>query len=512
MMYLLSGHYAYKGRYILGGSVRADGTTRFGDNKRWMYAPGVYARWNISDENFMTKVREKAKLSMLAISPGWGLVGNPPNQDYLYMNRYTPSSSYLGTVSMNADNLKLINLGPEHIMSYNLGVNLGFFDERLTMRLDLYSRITKDMLMYGGISNTSGHASLLKNVGTMRNSGWEFNINGNRLLKKGKFSLDFYVNFANNQNRITKMDENVLELKNTDFSRKNRDYLTRVQLDNPFGSIYGFRSKGVYQYNYSTAQNIAKGTIPERLLAKYGAHTLQEYIDMGVTFPIALNSNGQVIYDAQGKPLQMKFCYSEGSQLGNFNGGDAIYEDVNHDGQINELDIVYLGSSLPKLTGGFGFTLNYGNWRLSTQFNYRLDYDVYNRKRLDLEAMNGNYNQSEAVNYRWRAEGDVTTIPRALSSYYVTNYNTLISDRFIEDATFLRLNYLQLSYSFDKKLIKKWHLNQLKLSASARNLFCLTKYTGVDPEVGYGGTSMSVDDADTPAHYRQYTFNVTVEF
>ena len=242
---------------------------------------------------------------------------------------------------------------------------------------------------------------------------------------------------------------------------------------------------------------------------------MQDCVDAGITFPIALNANNQVIYNEKGEPLQMMFCYTEGSPLGRFNGGDAMYEDVNHDGQINELDLVYLGSSLPKLTGGFGFTLNYGHWRLSTQFNYRIDYDVFNMARLNVESMNNNNNQSEAVNYRWRKEGDGgfnQFIPRALSGSFMTNYNTLVSDRFVEDASFLRLNYLQLTYSFDTKLIKKWHLNQLKLSASARNLFCLTKYSGVDPEVGYGGYSVSQDNANTPAHARAYTFSLNIEF
>ncbi len=115
------------------------------------------------------------------------------------------------------------------------------------------------------------------------------------------------------------------------------------------------------------------------------------------------------------------------------------------------------------------------------------------------------------MNYRWRKEGDVTSIPRALSSYYATNYNTLVSDRFIEDGSFLRLNYLQLSYAFDSKLIKKWHMNTLKLYVSANNLFCLTKYTGVDPEISYGSYGISTDSSQTPRS-RSWTFGLNIEF
>ncbi len=505
LSYMYTGHYSWKSRYMLDATIRMDGTTKFGKNKRWVASPAVSARWNIIDESWMQKVREKAKVSMLSIRPGWGRVGNQPTSDYLYMNKYSTGNTYLNTISMTSSGLKLTDLGPEYVTSYNLGFDLAFFDDKIKFALDVYTRKTTDMLMESaGIPSSTGYSSLaVKNVGSMRNNGWEFNINGSRLLKKGKFSLDFYVNFANNRNVITSMDANILENLNTDFARENRTALQRVQIDNPFGSIYGFRYKGVYQYNFSTAQRLAE--------TESGRIQLQENIDNGITYPIALNSSGQIIYNEDNEPIQMAFCYEDGSSLGKFDGGDAIYEDVNNDGQINELDIVYLGNSLPKLTGGFGITLNYGHWRLSTQFNYRYDYDIYNLARLDMESMNSNNNQSQAVNYRWRKEGDVTSIPRALSSYYATNYNTLVSDRFVEDGTFLRLNYMQLSYSFDSKLIKKWHLNSLKLYASANNLFCLTKYSGVDPEISYGSYSISTDSSQTP-RAKSWTFGLNIEF
>ena len=227
---------------------------------------------------------------------------------------------------------------------------------------------------------------------------------------------------------------------------------------------------------------------------------------------MALNENGQVIYDDQGKPLQMRMNYKAGATGAyGFEGGDAIYEDVNHDGNIDKLDIVYLGNSLPKLTGGFGFRLRYDKWALNAQFNYRVDYDIFNLARLDMEAMTGNNNQSQAVNYRWRKEGDVTSIPRAMNTAEDKNYNTLYSDRFVEDGTFLRLNYLQLSYSFPNKLLKKIHVNQLSFYASANNLFCLTKYSGVDPEISYGGYGVSTDSSRTPRS-KSYTFGITVGF
>lgn len=490
LYYTFSSHYAYKSKYMVDVSLRMDGTTKFGPSKRWGVFPAVSGRWNIIDEPWMEGTRKW--LSMLSIRPGWGLVGNQPTADYLYVNQYSTDNVYLGSTAMRPNNLKLTTLSWESKYTWNVGFDLGFLDNKITMDINLYTQTTKDMLMANvRIPSISGFSSLpYMNVGDMNNKGWEFNIIGNKFVQKGKFSMDMNITFANNRNVITRMDPTVLETLNNDWEPTNAKLLQRVQIDNPFGAIYGFRYKGVYSYNYENY---------EKAIAE------------GKTAPIVYNANGEIIRDQNGDPLQMKFNYGEGSEY-DFKGGDAIYEDVNHDGNINQLDIVYLGNSLPKLTGGFGFKFNYGRWSLNAQFNYRIDYDVVNMARLNMESMTSNNNQSQAVNYRWRKEGDVTSIPRALiGNQGVANYNTMISDRFVEDGTFLRLNYLQLSYSFPQNMIKKIGVNELRLYASANNLFCLTKYSGVDPELGYGGYGVTTDDAQTP-RAKSYTFGITVGF
>ncbi len=507
LYYTFSTHYAFKGRYIFDFSMRADATTKFGENSRWGIFPALSGKWIIIDEPWMKAVREKAKVSQFALRPGWGRVGNPPTADYLYLNTYAPGIRYLNITSMNPSGLKLTDFKWENIYTWNLGIDLNFFDDRLKIVVDLYRRITKDMLMPTALIPTSnGWNSLrFKNVGDMKNEGWEVQFMGERLLKKGKFSMDAYVNFANNRNVITKMDPLVLKTLNIDWSEGNRSVLQRVQLNNPFGSIYGFRSKGVYQYNYDTARDMAREDQAN------GTNTLQESINAGATYPIAIGASGNYVKDAKGDPVQMRFCYKPETNSGYyFKGGDAIYEDINNDGNINQSDLVYLGNSLPRLTGGFGFTLHYDRWALRANFNYRIDYDILNMARLDMESMVSNNNQSQAVNYRWRKEGDVTSIPRAMFGNG-TNYNTLISDRFVEDGSFLRLNYLQLNYSFDPKKLKNWHMKTLNFYASANNLFCLTKYSGVDPEIGYGGYGVTTDSSKTPRS-KSYTLGVTVGF
>ena len=483
-----SAHYAYKSRYMFDFSMRCDGSTKFGPEKRWGTFPALSARWNISREPWIAN--NLPWLSMLSLRPGWGIVGQQPGGEYLFYSRYKNGSGYMNQSSTNPDNIQLKALKWEQKMTYNLGVDFGFFEDKLNGNVEVYKQYTSDLLMQNrGIPTSSGYGSFAwQNVGKMENVGWEFNINTNNLVKFGDFAIDFNVTFANNKNVITEMDETCLATLNKDFERKNGTYLTRVELEKSFGSIYGFRYKGVYQYSEYSPEEI-KGV-------------------SGPNAPVVRDANGNVILDNHGRTTPMTFCYSGTSAMYEFKGGDAMYEDINHDGTINELDIVYLGSSLPKFTGGFGIKFKWGRWSWNNQFNFRYGNKIVNNNRMNLESMYGNGNQSRAVNYRWRVEGDIAQIPRALRQY---GYNYLGSDRFVEDGSFIRLNYSQISYSLPPATIKKWGLSQLSFYLSANNLFVITKYSGSDPEVGYGGYGISADNAQTP-RAKSATLGITVQF
>ena len=499
MYYTFSSHYAYKSKYMFDLSVRMDGSTKFGPGNRWGVFPAVSLRWNVIDEEWMEPTKDW--LSMLSIRPSWGRVGNAPGSDYLYESKYGVGGRYLDMSSMKPLNIRLSDLRWEKVSTYDVGMDVGLFDDKLSMTLDWYNSTTEDMLMAKvRIPSSTGYPTLdVKNVGSMRNTGWELNIDTRDLVKLGKFGFDFNMAFGNNYNEILEMDETVLESLNSDFNYGNREVLQRVQIGNPFGAIYGFRFKGIYQYNYET-------------VAEMSAEERAEFLASGKTAPIARNAEGNVVYDEDGLPLQMMYNYSnDGTSLPyKFKGGDAMYEDINNDGNINALDIVYLGSSLPKLTGGFGFNLKYDRWKLNTQFTYRVGNKILNLARLDAEAMIGNDNQSKAVNHRWRKEGDETVIPRAMYGSG-SNYNTLISDRFVEDGSFLRLNYMQLSYELNRDWVKSLGLRGIRCYLSANNLFCLTTYKGVDPEVGYGGYGVASDSGQTP-RAKSYTLGISVDF
>lgn len=487
-------HYSYKGRYSVTGVLRGDCTTAFGPDRPWGFFPALSGRWNISKEPFMEKVKW---LSMLSIRPSWGYSGRAPGGD-LWRSKYGSGPGYMGASSVIPNNIRLAGLRYEKKNSFQVGFDFGFYlDEShrrtIDANVDIYTSKTTDLLQQNfGIPSSSGYTGLSwYNDGSMSNKGWEFNINGNGIVRAGDFSMDFNVSFANNRNRVLSMDATLLDGLNEEFNYQNKQYLSRVQLNNPLNSIYGFRYKGVYAYSEYSDEEV------EGL--------------SGPNSPVVRNEKGEPIFDSTGAPKMMYFNYGGTNQYA-FVGGDAIYEDINHDGQINELDIVYLGSSLPKITGGFGTKFHYKRWDLNLQFNFRTGFKVINTARADLENMSNNNNQSIAVNWRWHNEGDVAPLPRAATTKtQFDTYNYLGSDRFVEDASFLRLNYAQLSYSFDPKLLKKWGLSSLRLNLLLNNAFCLTKYSGLDPEHGAGGYRAAYD-GDTNPRSRSFQFGINVSF
>jgi TonB-linked SusC/RagA family outer membrane protein len=487
-------HYTALDRYILDMSIRRDADTRFGPNNRWGNFPAVSAKWIISDEPFL---EETSWLSELGIRAGYGVTGNTPGKNYLYFSRYNndwggETNNYLDMPSIKPASVKLSNLKWEAVSSYNLGVDLHLIDFRYNVDFNVYTRRTKDLLFESqAIPASFGFNSLSYiNAGTMDNNGWEIYLSTNKMIKINDFTFDFNVNFSNNLNEIVELSPAVLNSFNKDFNYQNGSYLSRIQVGNPLGSIYGFRYKGVYQYD------------------KY-----EDALQNGGTSPHVTDANGNTVLDSNGKPVPVYFAYGTTSSY-IFRGGDAIYEDVNKDGSIDELDIVYLGNSNPKFNGGFGTTIRFKNFSMVTLFNFRYGNKILNRARMNAENMYTNDNQSKAVNWRWRNDGDERQIPRALYNY---GYNWLGSDRFVEDGSFLRLKYVLFSYEFDKKLIKPLFLNQLSLYLTLNNLWTWTKYTGVDPEVSpnmnpaYGIIGVSEDGGKTPrAQY--FTLGVTIGF
>ena len=497
--FVFDAHYSYKSKYSLRLAVRGEGHTAMGDDRKWAAYPSISARWNIIDESWMDWA--KPFVSMLSLRPGFGMDGHAPGSN-LTFNSYRPlGQSYLGMAAFEMKNIRLTDLRRSDKREWNIGSDFGFFEGKLTGSFNYYSGTTYDQIIQNyRIPSSTGFSSLgYKNSGTVRNSGWELNLSMNNMKIVGDLSFSMYFNIGNNYNEILDLEEAYLDEKNEKYEApSNGRYLGRVQIGNPSGAIYGFRYKGVYRYSYKNW---------EKALA-------EEAAGRNGTCPIVRDADGNVVYEADGTPKKMALFFDketlEPYAKYEFKGGDAIYEDVNHDGTINQLDIVYLGNSNPAAQGGFGFTFRYKKWTLKTSFTYRWDVDVVNQARMAFENMSSYDNQSIAVNWRWRKEGDITEIPRAVNGSG-NAYNYLGSDRYVEDASYLRLSYLQLSYSFEPDWLKKFGMKSLNLYASADNLCFWTKYTGLDPEVASGDKGIAWDNTKTPRS-RSYTISLSVGF
>ncbi len=480
MAFMARAHYSYKSKYIASFTLRREGSSVFGKNNRWGNFPGVSVKWIASDEEFLEST--KSWLSMLAVRPSWGISGNPPSSAGNSYSRYVPYESYIDLPSTKPTSLRLAGLKWEKTNSWNVGMDLGLFDDRFTFDLNAYHKRTSDLLFSSlSVPSTSGYTTqAYKNVGSMDNDGYEVNFYANRLLKKGNFSVDFNMNFSNNLNTIINLDADVLRQNNPKYTYSNGEYLSRLENGHSYGSIYGFKYEGVYKYddfNFGENQDA----------------------------PVARDKNGNILTDENGEALPMMFAYGTTSEY-KFRGGDAKYADINHDGSIDELDIVYLGNSNPVMNGGFGSTLRYKNLNCTLFFNFRYGNKIVNAARMNAENMYNDDNQSIAVNWRWRKDGDVTKIPRAL---YQSGYNWLGSDRFVEDGSFLRFKYLTFNYAVPASTLKPLGIDKVNVYLTFNNLYVFTKYTGVDPEVGYGGFGVSTDGSKTPRS-KDFTLGLSI--
>ena len=439
---LLSAQYKFDDKYIVNVGIRADGSSKFGPNNRYGYFPSVSTRWRVSSEKFMKKLKFIDDLSFRA---SYGKSGRAPRADYLFYNFYNNfQSNYLGLSGVYPANIELTNLRWETVTGTNLGFNLEVLNKKLKIDVDFYQNRSTDLLFENlQISAVSGFNDLDLNFGKLDNRGWEVGINATPYKSKN-LTIDFGFNIARNSNVIKEISEFFPNVNG--FSDRNGSYRQFLQVNNPFGSFYGYKFKGVYK---------------------------------DLTATVAKDKNGEPIIGPSGLPIYMRFNFPATDYV--FQPGDAIYEDINNDGNIDSRDVVYLGNSNPKFTGGFGPSFNYKNrLRLSTFFSYRVGYEVINRSDMFTTNLTGYNNQSTAVLARWRNPGDETNIPRAL---FNSGYNWLGSDRYVEDASFLRFRTATLSYSIGEKVLKKIKVADLRLFVTGENFFTFTNYRGQDPEI-----------------------------
>jgi TonB-linked SusC/RagA family outer membrane protein len=479
--------YNYNDRYLATYTYRYDGSSNFGPNKRWAGFHSVALAWRFSNEKFIQDIAGDW-LSNGKLRIGWGQTGNSNIGGYKWGSAMSVMDTGLGT-SYRPQNLKNLDIQWETQDQWNVGLDLGLLNNRVNFTVDWYKKESNNMLMQlilPSIMGTSGNVSSALaapygNYGNIENHGIEFALNTKPIISKD-FEWDSDINVSINRNKLKSLSGSTALLGYGQWS----DVVSRTTPGESLYGFYGYEVEGVYQ-NF---EDILKSPV----------NTLQK--------------NNPIITDANGKKSwstdPTKYSRSNTTYV-----GDIKYKDVNGDGIIDEKDKTNIGSPLPKWTFGWNNTIRYKNFDLNLFINGNVGNKVANYLKMKLTHMNSPWtNQLAEVNKRARltaADGNATgswydnianvmvsnpdaSLPRA--SINDPNDNDAFSSRYIENGSYLRLKSVTLGYNFDKKLIQKIGLTNLRLTFNATNLFTITGYDGYDPEIGLSTASANVFGLD----------------
>jgi TonB-linked SusC/RagA family outer membrane protein len=506
-------NYAYKGRYLLTLTFRADGSSKFAPNHQWGYFPAAAAAWRISDEEFMEST--KGWLDNLKLRLSIGTSGADNIDSGLWKEKWTTSV-------VPIDGQKIISYVPDDMMenrdlkwetttSRNIGIDYGFFKNKLHGSLDLYWNTTSNILMRVPIDPTLGHSYQYQNVGQTSNKGVELAL-GWDIIRKKDWRLGVNLTYNYNHNNVDNLIDGVLVDTRTDWgstmSKPAYDYIIRV--GQPVGLIQGFKSAGFYTVNDFTYDPTSK------------IYTLKQGIPDTKKGDIA-NYSALMLSGFKLATGQNAFP------------GMAKFVDTDKNGIIEDADKTVIGKAMAEHSGGLTINAGYKNIDFSAGFIYQIGGSVYNAN-----AMNGlmgnkdtgfGYNRLAFVKdcyqvYDIDNSGDIylVTDPDALNamnanSKYPLNFSEygIVSSEFIEDASYLRLQNLTLGYTLPKSLMSKLHINSIRLYFTGTNLFCLNSYSGIDPDVntqpgGVSGFPTPNYDYNSYPKARTYTFGLNVTF
>lgn len=467
LSFIFRANYVYDDRYIGTFTFRRDGTSSFLKNKWGNFYSGAIA-WNAKNERFLKNVKQ---ISTLKLRASLGEVGNsnvPTSGSFAQL--YTTSTAFGTNLSIGQSPVTLANedLTWEKTLEYNLGLEFGMWNERLHVDVDLYNKTTKNLLLEAPVLNISGYTSAWQNVGSIRNSGIEASLNA-VLIDKRDFQWTFNANITHNKSKILELGQDgaPIYLGITCLGGSNGVILRE---GGSVGELYGYKAVGLYQLD---------------------------------DFNASVNSSGKTIYSIKD---------GVASQSAGEQPGSLKVQDTNGDGKIDDSDRVVIGNFLPKVYGAFSTTFNWKAFNLYLGFQYSLGNDLYNANYVQTASFNsGSYNQVAAWNDRWTTENQSSRQYSQISS-------KLVSSAFVEDASYLRFSTARFTYTFPSKLLRKMkHFEGCKLYVSADNIYCFTRYSGYDPEVGISQNSASAilsqgfDYGNFPKA-RTFTFGVNLSF
>ncbi len=463
------GIYTYGDRYSIQGIFRRDGSSNFGGRNRFGNFPSLSGFWRPSSEPFL---KDQKWLNDCKIRFSWGLTGRAPGASSNYAT-FSSNTPYGDMVGVKPNNFELSNLRWEKTTQLNIGLDFAAFDNRLSLTAELYDNTTRDLLWSRPVPTNSGFATASQNFGALNNRGVEVELFG-IIFKNKDWRISTGLNVYKNRSLILSLPGGNEISKQTSIG--NGMIIQRVKVWDSFGTFYGFRYKGVFKANEDA---------------------------------FLRNNDGSFVTNLSGEKIPIRWNNKDGVA---FQGGDAIYEDINNDGVINMQDVVKIGNSSPLFAGGFNLMVNYKDFRFGSQFSFRYGNQIFNATKMLTTNMYNENNQSTAVMRRWRKQGDVTDIPRAI---YGAGNNWVGSDRYVEDGSYIRLSNIYFGYNMPKTIMKHIGLKALSFTLSGSNLLLLTKYSGVDPEVGTGSNTdpfgIGQDNAISP-RAKYFTLTSIISF
>jgi TonB-linked SusC/RagA family outer membrane protein len=450
-------NYKLSNKYLLTVTMRADGSSRFGTDKKWGYFPSGAFAWRIIEEKFMQNI---SAISDLKLRAGYGVVGNQEIGSYNSMARYqsfpghAQRTDYLSgpnrLVGLAKANIPNKELGWESTESYNFGIDAGLFSNRITLTADYYVKTTKDLLFQVAIPQATGFGNILLNAGSVGNKGLEIAVNTVN-VDKGKFKWVSNLNFSRNRNKVLDLvgaTQLFVGASSGSLFPGGNGATSILRVGEPIGSFYGYQFDGIYQ-------------------------TPEEVAAAAITSPSGIKA------------------------------GDPRYIDQNGDHLLNNDDKIIIGSAQPKFIYGFTNTFTYGPFSLTVLLQGVQGNNVLNLNRYELESGIVTTNKLKTVNDRWTGAGTSNTIPKANSTLRRT---VGISSDVIEDATFLRVKTVSLGYEIPVPAAIKRFVKSASIYVTAQNLFTFTNYSGYDPEVNSFGS----DNLNLNTDYNSYPTAKTV--
>ena len=426
-------------KYFISASVRADGSSRFGANNRWGVFPAVSGAWRISEEGFL---RDNNVISELKLKASWGIRGNQNIGNFASRALISPGANYLQRAGLAPTQLGNPNLTWEEREDIDLGLELGLFDDKLLLNVDAYQGTTNELLLSRPLVGASGYTGITENIGSVRNKGIDIGLTTTNIETKNiTWTTNINVSFFENE---------VLKLAGTPFAA---GFASWVAEGEALGAFRGYKAERLFQ--------------------------TQAEID-------ALNAK------AREKTGRSTAVYQ--STL--TRPGDIQFQDINGDGVITADDQIILGDANPDFYGGITNSINAYGFDLSFFFQFSVGNFVFNNTRAFSEGMNSVFGQAGTIRNRWTPENPTTDINYPRAVFQDPNNNRRVSDRFVEDASYVRLKNLSLGYTFPSSIMKKVGMTKGRIYVSGQNLLTFTNYSGFDPEVSTFGETNTAPGTD----------------